>query len=304
VKGDRRAAATRLLGVANRYPLYSKSDRVLWMMGDIFEKSEKKDFAGSYYARIVRDYPLSPLVGDAKGKLKAFGQPIPQADPNAVAWMTAEANTPRQKPSRVRKPLELFNSGPQNEKMTAATHGTPQMAPQSDATSFGELLKPGGGVTGSGGKGPALIASVPAGGSTATAETVGTSDAAGNSTGDNGAAPATADPAAGAQPGGATATPAAGTAPTGNAIEPSSVSAAAPPANAAAPAAESATPAPEKTDAAVKSDASAAGGDAKADTATTPASDAAKSGDAQSSGDAKKESSSKKKKGLRKLVPW
>src|SRR5262249_22132074 len=66
LKGDRRAAAARLLGVANRYPLYSRSDRVLWMMGDIFEKSERKDVAGIYYTRIVKDYPLSALTPQAK----------------------------------------------------------------------------------------------------------------------------------------------------------------------------------------------------------------------------------------------
>jgi outer membrane protein assembly factor BamD len=49
VKGDRRAAAARLIGVTKRYPLYSRSDRALWMLGDIFEKSEKKEIAAMYY---------------------------------------------------------------------------------------------------------------------------------------------------------------------------------------------------------------------------------------------------------------
>jgi len=80
VKGDRRAAAGRLIGVTKRYPLYSRSDRALWMLGDIFEKSEKKEIAAIYLARIVRDYPLSPLAGDAKTKLVAFGVPVPQPD--------------------------------------------------------------------------------------------------------------------------------------------------------------------------------------------------------------------------------
>src|SRR5215475_8553774 len=56
VKGDRRAAGGRLLAVTKRYPLYSKSDKALWMLGDIFEKSEKKEIASVYYSRIVRDY--------------------------------------------------------------------------------------------------------------------------------------------------------------------------------------------------------------------------------------------------------
>jgi len=289
LKGDKRAAATRLLSVANRYPLYSKSDRVLWMMGDIFEKSEKKDFAGAYYSRIVKNYPLSPLVPDAKGKLKAFGQPVPQADPTAVAWMTAEANAPRPKPSFAKKPLELLHSGPGTEMRMAAKSGMPQMAPESDALSLGDLLKPTG-STGTAGRG-ALIANVAAGSSPGTtAETVNTtSDAAGTPAAGTAAEGGTAAPAAEAskdpQPAPANATPTADPA-----SQPKT-----------APATENAT-APEKTDA-------AAGSDAKADANAAPASDTAKSGDTQS-GDSKdsdkdkKESSSKKKKGLKKLVPW
>src|SRR5246127_649688 len=51
VKGDKRAAAARLIGVTKRYPLYSRSDQALWMLGDIFEKSEHKEIASLYYAQ-------------------------------------------------------------------------------------------------------------------------------------------------------------------------------------------------------------------------------------------------------------
>lgn len=295
LKGDRRAAATRLLSVANRYPLYSKSDRVLWMMGDIFEKSEKKDFAGAYYGRIVKNYPLSPLVPDAKGKLKAFGQPVPQPDPNAVAWMTAEANAPRPKPSMVKKPLALIHSGPEGEMRLAAKSGTPQMAPESDSLSLGDLLKPTGsnGTPGRGG----LIVSVPAGSSTP-AETVNsTSDGAGTATTESGAGAPAADAPKDPQPAPANAT---------SAPDPAAQPNAAPAGTTEAP---KNLPA-ENGAAAEKTDAAATGGDAKADAnAAAPAGDTAKS-DAQTSGDSKdsdkdkKESSSKKKKGLKKLVPW
>ena len=45
VKGDKRAAAARLIAITKRYPLYSKSDHALWMLGDIFERSEHKEIA-------------------------------------------------------------------------------------------------------------------------------------------------------------------------------------------------------------------------------------------------------------------
>src|SRR6266852_8770630 len=62
VKGDSRAAAGRLMSLTKRYPLYSQSDRALWMLGQIFEKGEHKEFATQYYAQILKNYPLSGLA--------------------------------------------------------------------------------------------------------------------------------------------------------------------------------------------------------------------------------------------------
>jgi outer membrane protein assembly factor BamD len=127
LKGDRRAAAGRLMPLVRRYPLYSKSDSALWMLGDIFEKSERKDLAGSYYAQIVKDYPLSVHDADAKAKLKAFGMPVPQADPKALEWMTAEQNTPRPKETIVHRSMGLLHNAP--DVHAAAEHGLPNLEP-------------------------------------------------------------------------------------------------------------------------------------------------------------------------------
>lgn len=140
VKGDRRAAAGRLIPLVRRYPLYSKSDSALWMLGDIFEKSERKDLAGAYYAQIVRNYPLSSRADAAKGKVKDFGMPVPQADPKAVAWMTAEQNTPRPHESLIHKPFGLLHSGP--DVHMAARNGPPVLTPESDEGG-GDILKGG-----------------------------------------------------------------------------------------------------------------------------------------------------------------
>jgi outer membrane protein assembly factor BamD len=156
VKGDRRASAGRLLSVTKRYPLYSKSDEALWMLGDIFEKSEKKEIASIYYARIVKQYPLSPRVGDAKGKLVALHIPVPQPDPKALAWMQAEASAPRPKPGVLSKPLALIHSGPDKERRVAATTGVPTMEPDVDTTSVADVLSGGGkSQIGAGGAGSA-----------------------------------------------------------------------------------------------------------------------------------------------------
>jgi outer membrane protein assembly factor BamD len=141
LKGDRRAAAGRLIPLTRRYPLYSKSDTALWMLGDIFEKSERKDVASNYYAQIIKNYPLSNKVPDAKGKLKAFGVPIPQPDPKAVEWMTAEQNTPRPHESLIHKSVGILHSGPDTH--TAAAHGLPTMEPETEASANSDVLSGG-----------------------------------------------------------------------------------------------------------------------------------------------------------------
>jgi outer membrane protein assembly factor BamD len=203
VKGDRRAAAGRLLSVTKRYPLYSRSDEALWMLGDIFEKSEKKEVASIYYARIVKEYPLSSRVGDAKGKLVAFNVPVPQPDPKALAWMQAEASAARPKPGLLSKPMSLVRTGPGREQVVAARTGTPQMEPETDTTNVADVLT-GGGKTalGAGGSSPT--------GNTAIIEvaTPGTGANGGSTveTGDTGATPATSGDTA--APGTTPATPA------------------------------------------------------------------------------------------------
>jgi len=130
VKGDRRATAGRLAPLVSRYPLYSKSDEALWMLGDLFEKSERKDVAGGYYMLLVKNYPLSKKAPLAKDKLKSFGVPIPQPDPKALAWMTAEQNAPRPKETPVHRAMGILHNSP--DVHTAAYHGNPQMEPESD----------------------------------------------------------------------------------------------------------------------------------------------------------------------------
>jgi outer membrane protein assembly factor BamD len=152
VKQDKRAAAGRLIPLTKRYPLYSKTDTALWMLADVFEKSERKDIAGNYYAQIVKNYPLSKYVDGSKEKLKAFGMPIPQPDPKAVEWMTAEQNAPRPKENVVHKSLGIFHPGP--DVHTAAKNGVPQMEAESDQPGTDTLTGAKGSTMGNGGGAP------------------------------------------------------------------------------------------------------------------------------------------------------
>ena len=159
VKGDRRAAAGRLAPLVGRYPLYSKSDEALWMLGDVFEKSERKDVAGGYYTLLVKNYPLSKKAPLAKDKLKSFGVPIPQPDAKALAWMTAEQNAPRPKETPVHRAMGMIHSSP--DVHTTAQSGRPQMEPESDNGPT-ETLSGGNRTTLVGGGGGSTTSSSPA----------------------------------------------------------------------------------------------------------------------------------------------
>lgn len=268
VKEDKKAAESRLRAIVNRYPLYSKSDQALWMLGNIWQATEKRELAAPYYARIVRNYPLSPLVPNAKSRLKALGAPVPQPDPQAVAWMTAEQNAPRPHEMFIKKPLALIRTGPGQELRTAATIGKPTMTPESESEAGIDVLTGGGNPRIGGGAGTGIVATVRPGSSSATtdgAENV--APTAGESEADPSAQPDPNAPAAAS--------------PTVGATTPAGAADTAPKTDATPTAAGQATDVP------------------KADGSTTQ--DGTQNG---ANGDSKKESTSKKKKGLRKILPW
>lgn len=129
LRGAYRASGARLIELTNRYPLYSQADQANWMLGQIYEKTEHNDIAGKYYSRIVKDYPLSSLAGDAKNKLVKFGIPVPPADPTAVARMQKEHSADR--PGFVKRSMgDLLKTAP--DVSTAARSGAPTMTPASE----------------------------------------------------------------------------------------------------------------------------------------------------------------------------
>jgi len=161
IRNSYRAAGARLLELTNRYPLYSEADRANWMLGQIYEKTEHNDIAAKYYTRIVKDYPLSPMVGDAKARLAKFGVPVPQPDPSAVARMQKEEEAARNRPGILRRSMSVLKTGP--DVSMSAHAGPPTMTPASET----------GDETLSIGAAPTLGIGIGSGpGSTATVETV------------------------------------------------------------------------------------------------------------------------------------
>ena len=125
IRGAYRASGARLIELTNRYPLYSQADQANWMLGQIYEKGEHNDIAAKYYSRIVKDYPLSSLAGDAKNKLVKFGVPVPPADPTAVARMQKEQSADRPGLD------EAIHERPEDEP--GCLHGGPQRRSDHDA---------------------------------------------------------------------------------------------------------------------------------------------------------------------------
>jgi outer membrane protein assembly factor BamD len=87
------AAQPRLKELVERYPNYSRADTALFLLGRSLERyrpAGTTDDPAEYYARIVRDYPLSEHAEDVKERLRTLDAAIPEPDPVAIARMTYE----------------------------------------------------------------------------------------------------------------------------------------------------------------------------------------------------------------------
>jgi outer membrane protein assembly factor BamD len=125
-KGSNPAAANRLQALTDQYPLYSGADEANMLLGDSYSKmgARFRQKSGEAYARIVREYPLSPYVDDAKKRLQTLELPIPEADPVAHARMKYELENST-KAGITSQAFGLLKRGP--DVRTAAKSGTPAM---------------------------------------------------------------------------------------------------------------------------------------------------------------------------------
>jgi outer membrane protein assembly factor BamD len=125
-KGSFPAAANRLQGVADQFPLYSGADEALWELADSYTKMGDRfeDKKAAALARIVKDYPLSNHVDEAKDQLTAMKRPVPEADPVAYSRMKYELEN-RQKASKLSHVLGAFRKNP--DTRLAAKSGSPSM---------------------------------------------------------------------------------------------------------------------------------------------------------------------------------
>ena len=131
----RPAAAARLANLVERYPNYSQRDTTLWMLGQLFQKKIPSYWPGDperaaeYYARLVREHPLSAYAPDAKTELAHLGQPVPEPDPvllaraQSVELVPAEAE---ERPGLLGRVFGMFSSQP-DTSAAAARLGPPPL---------------------------------------------------------------------------------------------------------------------------------------------------------------------------------
>jgi outer membrane protein assembly factor BamD len=91
-KGSFHSASNRLDNLTQHYPLFSNADDALLRLGDSYGRMGARFRPQSIqaYQKLVREYPLSPLIDEAKKRLTGMEAEVPEADPVAVARMKYE----------------------------------------------------------------------------------------------------------------------------------------------------------------------------------------------------------------------
>jgi len=77
------AVVARCQEILNKYPDFSGTDRVLYLLGETVRKVNPEQSV-PYYAQIVRDYPLSGLVKESKKHLVELQAAVPEPNPIAL----------------------------------------------------------------------------------------------------------------------------------------------------------------------------------------------------------------------------
>lgn len=127
-KGSSAAAANRYFGLVDQYPLYSRADEALWKEADAYTRMgpRLRPRAVQAYQKLVRDYPLSAYVDEAKRKLRELEAEVPEPDPAAIARMKYEQEN-RTKTSTLHNATGFLRPSP--DVTMAAKAGTPAMNP-------------------------------------------------------------------------------------------------------------------------------------------------------------------------------
>jgi outer membrane protein assembly factor BamD len=139
------AAKGRFDEIAENYPDFSRTDEALWYLAQSYEHMKQSGKAAASYARILTEYPLSDRVDDAKERLTAMHQPIPQPTKAVLARAQADAALRRPRRDLLAKVGGIMSSAPD---VSATRHGPvvlgPKPAPIEAATTAPPSPTPGG----------------------------------------------------------------------------------------------------------------------------------------------------------------
>ena len=148
------ASIARLQSLVDKYPLYSRADEALFLLGQNYEAqitrvrsaptcdvhgmprgctteagkakyiAELSKEAGAEYSKIVTRYPLMDRYDDAKKRLAALHQPVPRPTKAAVAQNKAEIDS-RSEVTTMQRMMGLIKKGP--DVARAAQTGDPTL---------------------------------------------------------------------------------------------------------------------------------------------------------------------------------
>jgi outer membrane protein assembly factor BamD len=137
------ASIARLRSLMDKYPLYSRADDALYLLGQAYESEiaiirsrpgneiqktrmieEFTKNAADAYSRILTRYPLMDRTADAKVRLEALHQPVPNPTKAALAQNKAEEES-RREASTVSKLMGNFQKHP--DVAQAARVGEPTL---------------------------------------------------------------------------------------------------------------------------------------------------------------------------------
>ena len=150
------ASIARLKSLTDKYPLYSKADEALYMLGQAYEGEialvrarssrqlnevqkgamiqEFSHNATEAYSKIITRYPLMDRAEDAKLRLQALHQPVPKPTKSAVAQNRAEQES-RHETGMLKSIMGNFQKHPDTSQAANVGQPTlvdPQMTTASD----------------------------------------------------------------------------------------------------------------------------------------------------------------------------
>ncbi|MGH9948448.1 MAG: outer membrane protein assembly factor BamD, partial [Pyrinomonadaceae bacterium] len=84
-KGGLKGAQSRYREILDKYPDFGNADEVLYKLANTYLVEEETDQAIRYFQQIVRDYPNSDYVAEAKKQLELIGATVPEPNPERLA---------------------------------------------------------------------------------------------------------------------------------------------------------------------------------------------------------------------------